>query len=101
MKVDYEIPNCGTAACIGGWGITLAARMKKPLSANTKFGELGLFNRANKAFEIEEEQGERLFLISCWPSSYRAQYDEAKTPGAKAKIAAKRITHFIKTKGAE
>ena len=38
-----------------------------------------------------------LFETSCWPEPFRGNYDAAKTPAARAKVAAKRIDHLIAT----
>jgi len=72
-----KFPDCGTMACIMGW-----ARILDPVAARD--GGFG-----------------RLCDASTWPKRFRNRYAKAKTPIMRAKIAAARIDHFIKTQGAE
>lgn len=93
--------GCGTAGCIGGWAIHIHRQCKtlaeakehcyNPLSCPAKL--LGL-----KVFSAEAD---RLFIDEMWPQPFRRRYQNGKTPLTRAKAAAARIDHFIKTKGAE
>lgn len=102
-----RIPNCGTAACIGGWVIALSHRLK-PKIASQAVTHL-LIHPANKAKEILQItpiQADRLFLASLWPESFQnpskfVPFDDAGTPNQNAKLAARRIEHFIRTGGKE
>jgi len=85
-------PPCGTAACIAGWTCILS---KHQISDNQSTGEL-----ATNLLDINELQASRLFGPHAWPSKYQAGIKDNGTKKT-AKIAAARIEHFIKTKGAE
>jgi len=95
---NEPIPNCGTAACIGGWAIALSANLKLS-EADSKFQELP---RPRTLLELNYDQGHRLFFTSDWPSKmakdYEIAYDTSNFAIA-AKIAAERIDLFIATKG--
>ncbi len=89
--VPWEIPNCGTAACIGGWAVCLATKSTP--------GDLTRLWRdtidPDKVLDLSGEEGDRLFLESQWPARFKG----GKTPEIRAERAAKRIDHFIKTRG--
>ena len=92
------IPNCGTAACIAGWAMTLHGGYKKPSLADNEYlrtGQVpGMYN-----LELNRKQSERLFYFDQWP----VRFKQKKVEGTKAFAvqAVRRIDHFIKTKGAE
>ena len=89
------MPPCGTAACIAGWADILSGGSGNGWTvrerAATKLGVPAGFSWL----------GHPLFDDNSWPQPFRTRYRAAKTPQARAKIAAQRIDHFIKTKGAE
>lgn len=100
--VTRTMPSCGTAACIAGWAVILSHGGALPSGTR-----LGCFTEACNllGFKLDKfqdsEEADRLFVTSDWPSLYRQAYLNAKTVEDKAQIAANRIDHFIKTKGAE
>jgi hypothetical protein len=73
-----KFPDCGTMGCIMGWGRILGGR---------KYDRSQMWNK--------------LCSASSWPERFRASYKRAKTPLTRARIAARRIDHFIATKGME
>lgn len=79
------VPECGTAACIAGWANILTGHDRIADSWN-----------AEQLLGLTDEQGQRLFLIGCWPNPFKARYRLAKTPKTRAKIAAERIEFLIK-----
>lgn len=99
--VNGGVPKCGTMACIGGWAYILS-RVRPNLDFT--FDHLG---KARRELKITDEQADRLFdsvasgCTNYWPKKYADAYLKAKTPAGRARAAARRIDHFIKTKGAE
>lgn len=98
-----KIPNCGTAACIGGWAIALTLK-KNPDKARsyTDRRTMGTFNRAQKVLGLEGNMASRLFIEDNWPDPYKKlynRYTEKKQWKRRAQVAVRRIDHFIKTKG--
>ena len=84
LGLRYKVPDCGTVACIAGWAQCLSGGDSSPMEA------LGLHGYED-----------RLFFMWNWPMNLRKRFYAAKTMRTRAKIAAERIEHFIKTKGAE
>lgn len=83
-------PKCGTAACVAGWACILSGKDRLDVGMIT----------AQRLLDLTPEQAMRLFEPSKWPEQYEAgTTDDGKNKTAK--IAAARIDHFIKTKGAE
>lgn len=96
-----KIPNCGTAACIAGW--THAIDQNIPPSECEK-NKWKLTVSAGELLGIDNEQEDRLFFLEYWPERFSATYTRATDKHQwtrRARIAAERIEHFIKTKGAE
>jgi hypothetical protein len=100
-------PPCGTAGCIAGW-VNVLTRSKKKAhwkQVATKIEGLEwttLSSRAQQELDIDSWQAERLFYQCNWPNHMGGDYDNAGTGTTEAaKITAKRIDRFIKTKGAE
>jgi hypothetical protein len=94
--VTWKIPNCGTAACIAGWcGSVISGNNPKTISS------IGLYGapQASKDLKLTYAQGGRLFYLSGWPDKFRKVHQEGTA--AFARQAARRIEHFIKTKGME
>lgn len=90
---------CGTAACIGGWGQLLG--MKRPSKTFN-------WEQARRALGLDHSQAAKLFAYSfetdeihSWPEKFRLAYAKAKTQRQKARVAVRRIDHFIATEGAE
>lgn len=89
------IPNCGTAACIAGWAVTLDLH-KKPSEVEVNSIE----PRARRLLKLTLEQALRLFIINQWPQEFSGDW-AILTPRQKARRAVQRIDYFIMTKGAE
>jgi hypothetical protein len=96
-------PQCGTAACIGGWALIIS---KKTVNNNG----LNTGNRAAQLLGIPAMNGtdaeilspsDKLFHVSDWPAKYEQAYHHAKSARGRARVAVRRIDHFIKTQGAE
>jgi hypothetical protein len=97
----WEIPNCGTTACIAGWATALG-KNKNPKQA--WLTGVDARDYAEKKLKITSGEASNLFLTDAWPMKYRRSYARAiigKNPTTAASIAVKRIDHFIKTKGKE
>ena len=94
------IPNCGTAACIAGWGIAIDRKISHEM-ARRMAANHNVSHEASKAFGLHDRQADCLFSVSRWPERFRKQYKKRVSPLAKAKVAVARIEHFIKTEGRE
>jgi hypothetical protein len=93
-----ERPPCGTMACIAGWAVMLADG--PPAIINDDY-YLTVEDRAVEVLGLNEEQVGALFYDPAWPEKYADAYENARTPRQRARVAARRIDHFIKTNGAE
>lgn len=82
--------TCATAHCICGWGAVLANRPDIDASISSE-----------PVFGIDSGMRNRLFWVGRWPQQFRESYRARKTQAAKARVAAARIEHFIKTAGKE
>jgi len=91
-RAGHTVPPCGTVACIGGW-IQLLTK-KRPhhhdLPLESMARQLGVSATAMGALCAYTYEG-------LWPAQYIAAYERAKTPRARARVAVRRIEHFIKT----
>lgn len=85
---------CGTAACIAGWTLILS---KKSLVSGgdgmTKAAHL-LGMGSTHSYGVEAAS---LFHLCYWPDKFQKRYDAAKRSAGRARVAAARIEHFIKT----
>lgn len=98
LDIDRSVPNCGTAACIAGWTYALSRRITpKTAALRNAYPE----EEAAKLLGISERQAERLFLVDHWPGKFYQQWQERPSLKIRARIAARRIDHFIKTRGEE
>lgn len=94
--------HCGTAACIGGWAITLSERRFKSMPKKARAFVISNdcaenpLPVARKVLNISEDESLRLFNMNNWPIEYRRAYYNANSAKAVAKVAAARINHFIK-----
>jgi hypothetical protein len=94
---DGSLPaNCGTAACIGGWAQTFAMAVN-PDEAQAR--AIWTDEHAAMVLGLTERQARLLFIEDNWPKQFQST-DRAGV-ALRAKRAAKRIDHFIKTKGRE
>jgi len=102
FDVPRKIPNCGTAACVAGWAVTLGARFRNPKTASaSSFRNGWMAERAEELLVLNYVQGNRLFYVHEWPQSFLDRWREDETLKGRARIAAERIDHFIATDGAE
>jgi len=100
--------GCGTAACIAGWTVhlwkgkaTLEETSGIVEDTSSPFGASSTFQVARKALGLTTEQADNLFRVMNWPAQFRCDLKLAPTAGMAAKVAAKRIDHFIRTEGEE
>ena len=84
-------PNCGTAACIGGWAIALSLSIT-PREAS---GFTAPEKRAMEALKLTSRQADLLFQPNWWPRKFR------RRASTNPQQAIARIEHFIRTKGNE
>lgn len=80
------VPPCGTAHCIAGWA-----------NHFTDHEDASDVVHAAKVLRLSESgvYWWNLFEAGDWPEPFRWHYENAKTPKARAKIAAARIDHLI------
>jgi len=89
--------GCGTAACIAGWTMHLL-KGNATLEETSGIVEVSsTFQVARKALGLTTEQADNLFRVKNWPAQFRCDLELAPTAGRAAKVAAKRIDHFIRT----
>jgi hypothetical protein len=83
-----DFPECGTVACIAGWGALLTG-------ANSPF-------ECDYAvlFKLNSYQASRLFNPRMWPEQFKRGTWDDGTPEA-ARAAADRIDFFIETRGTD
>lgn len=85
-------PTCGSPACIIGWAIFF--RFKEKENAPDGYPDDQLY--------MTPQQVDRLFHKLDWPLKFREEFNAVRHDQVKeAKVAAKRIQHFIKTDGRE
>ena len=93
-----KIPNCGTAACIGGWAASLSVKLNPKQARHEKFHYIS--NKQMYDFlGVSEDEGLILIYEFNWPQKFRKHKQEGTM--AFARQAVRRIDHFIKTKGLE
>jgi hypothetical protein len=96
--------NCGTAACIAGWGKVITARKLKAFTtASSVLTDLPI-NREEmeEIFDLTKRQYDRLVYEAFWPARFKRLYRAARQVGDSAKgarLAAQRIEYFICTNG--
>jgi hypothetical protein len=89
--------DCGTVCCIAGWTCVLVGVPENRASMDV----------AQEILDLNTAQASRLFTTSehewreRWPKRFDRAYYRANDAKQKARIAARRIDHFIKTNGAE
>lgn len=95
--VEYQAAGgCGTAACIGGWAIHVAKKRKRLKTTAELVGD-DARDDAAELLELSSEEVERVFFRGAWPVEFSEAYARARTPLQRARVAVKRINHFIKT----
>lgn len=92
---EWDPTKC--ACCIVAKAIKLAGRTKEMSDGGWKYRAL--------AMEVlglpSSDEYSALFDLYEWPDPFYTRYSEAGSARERALAAADRITHFIKTKGAE
>ena len=114
---------CNSACCIGGHGVLLAGMAKfKKIDLDfgggkrwslvpTKLGErindevewdteYGFESMYRESLKLTQKESIRLFVVDEWPAKFRRAYERANDDAdfvGRAKVAAKRIDHFIAT----
>lgn len=87
--------ECGTAACIGGWAVILSKISDSDINMHSGSD---IMSKASALLELSSSQAPRLFLTDYWPQPFRHDYNSQNTtPKTRARIAADRIEHLIKT----
>ena len=91
----YGHGSCSSAHCIAGWAIVLGKKKWPDQIAH-------VWNLAHKVLSLRGRQDSKLFSVGGdWPKKFASAYLKAKTPKGRARVAARRIDHFIKTGGRE
>jgi hypothetical protein len=106
---DSTFPECGTIACIGGWVEVLSAKRPRLLAKRKSWGGQTFLNYKKLGHLLGVDQGSVSRLVAysydsgenAWPAQFRRAYRKAKTQQGRTRVAARRIDHFIKTRGAE
>lgn len=117
VDLDDSIAPCRTTACIAGWATVKQIQVKTKLnwaksaakiphknwdgSPSTVADWAVIETRAGRLLGLNYEQKERLFYKDNWPDEFKEAMIYAKNRKAESRIAVKRITHFIKTRGRE
>jgi len=87
----YKAPACGTVGCLAGWVTALSL----PLDESMRVEPVSY---ASDKLGLNPYQRDTLFgVVERWPTKYSDQYCAAKTPKQVARVAARRVEHFIKT----
>ena len=105
-KDSKPVPNCGTAACIAGWAISIHNKVNPREAYRIAIrSSMSQRTQACEILDINLEQGERLFMTYNWPEKFRLSKSGVAfkylTKKQQAALAIKRINHFIKTEGRE
>ncbi len=93
--------ECGTVGCIAGWVLMLSRpRFQESVRAGV-YNALRLDWKMEAARElgIEDDQASPLFFEEFWPTRYINKFSKARSNKQRARVAANRIEHFIKTGG--
>lgn len=105
--IAKKIPNCGTAACMAGWTISLSAKKNpRETRAGIKIGYEQIGNKAARLLGMKLTREDRLglsyppswgnlFVVQDWPDSFKAKWYKARTPLKRAKVASARIDAYI------
>lgn len=101
-----KVSHCGTAACIAGWAFTLSRKLRpkdaRPMAEeDDPSGYVRGWVEAEGVLMLTSAEAHRLFLSDHWPQPFQKHFNNASSPIEHAKIAVRRINHFIKTKGEE
>jgi hypothetical protein len=88
-----KIPNCGTAACIAGWAISIHRGMTPKQVSDS---EIGGWEDAQELLGIGRGWADELFNVERWPTGYKEAWYESDTLEDRAQVAADRIDDFIR-----
>lgn len=113
--VDW-VSERGNATCIGGRAALDAGyiTLRQSVSASNRFYDVTEAGAAigggrqgddearfRVALNLTREEADRLFNVDQWPQPLYVEYAMARSPEARADVAARRIDLFIKTRGHE
>lgn len=100
---DYTGEACGTACCIGGAAIVISGKYGTwdKVARDIYDARIRAYDTASKLLGLDQYQSHRLFYKDAWPVEFFRAYVDAKGPKERAEVAARRIDHFIDTKGKE
>lgn len=111
FRKGVEFPNCGTAACISGWAVSLnqkANPLQTAIKLDPDFQREGALSsrlhcqmprKAGRLLGLNRKQCQRLFFLTEWPCKF--QFSDWRCAETRAELAIARIDHFIKTNGKE
>lgn len=99
---------CGTVGCLAGMTCHMEGHELEDMRGSDDGGSIP--ETARQILDLNVGESQRLFflpsahhmrMVQKWPAKFDAQYQKAKTPLGRVRVAIRRIDHFIKTKGAE
>ena len=104
--------GCGTAACLAGHAAAYQRSTETDLERRLNCVAsvcLRVFPEGKRFLGLTTAQAQRLFFMRehhfsidrRWPLEFDEAYHRARSDKGRAKVAARRIDHFIKTKGKE
>lgn len=103
-----NVATCGTPACILGWAVTLFGDgnqktvCEKTLLDNINYYRTATLKIGMELLELKTQMAKGLWYKEYWPYEFaRAYYNNDRNIEERAKIAGKRIDHFIETDGLE
>jgi len=103
--VAKQNPPCGTVACLAGNACLMEGLALTPMAEDKSDLELAehdcISDKAMEILGLDELQQKALFHVDNWPMNFAEEYNSADDCIEGADITARRIEHFIKTKGAE
>lgn len=97
-RLDPNIPNCGTAACIAGWALAIAWR-ETPATARhrTDHRDFEVDIAARHVLGLNECEASDLFFTLSWPNQFRHAWEAVTdNPEKRARVAADYIDYVIK-----
>jgi len=91
--------ECGTIGCIAGWVLMLS---RPGLQESVRYGfhktfDLDWKEEATRELGITDNQPFSLFFEEFWPTRYASKFSKARSNKQRARVAANRIEHFIRT----
>lgn len=93
---NHVVPECGTVACIAGWALLLD---KRRIAEGDPWHNIS--QKASRVLGLREWVGDPwkhpLFQVEGWPKVFAGRFRKAGLLRTRAKIAAARIDHLIKT----